>query len=227
MGVFKDFIKKIAEKQKESNERIRLKTEESKERVKKINQEGKEKIKANNEKHKQRLTEIDAKYKERIAKIEENKIKNKENMIKNIELKTEKVQEKQEQQEPKEQKPGFWDGVKKEREKYTFAAMVQKEKDNQEAKKEAKKTEKEYKKERLEQLKRDHVPFCPKCKSTSLTYLDKRKKLSLGRAVVGGAIGSIAGPLGTAAGATMGGLSSDKIKKGKVKCLNCGHTWKI
>jgi DNA-directed RNA polymerase subunit M/transcription elongation factor TFIIS len=82
-------------------------------------------------------------------------------------------------------------------------------------------------KERIQQLKKEHTPFCPKCKSTSLTYIDKRKKLSLGRAVVGGAIGSLAGPLGTAAGATMGGLSSDKIKKGKVKCLNCGHTWKL
>lgn len=88
-------------------------------------------------------------------------------------------------------------------------------------------SKKREEKERLEQLKKEHIPFCPKCKSTSLTYLDKRKKLSLGRAVVGGAIGSLAGPLGTAAGATMGGLSSDKIKKGKVKCLNCGHTWKL
>ncbi|AJA50054.1 hypothetical protein CPAST_c40250 [Clostridium pasteurianum DSM 525 = ATCC 6013] len=85
-----------------------------------------------------------------------------------------------------------------------------------------KRLEKEYQKERLEQLKKDHVPFCPKCRSTNITFVTK--KLSLGRAVVGGAIGSVAGPLGTAAGATMGGLSS---KKGKVKCLNCGHTWKI
>lgn len=91
-----------------------------------------------------------------------------------------------------------------------------------------KREEKQYQKERLEQLKRDHVPFCPKCQSTNLTYLDKRKKLSLGRAVVGGAIGgALTGGLGAAAGATIGGLSSDKIKKGKVKCLNCGHTWKL
>lgn len=90
-----------------------------------------------------------------------------------------------------------------------------------------KEQEKHYQKDRIKELKKEHVPYCPKCKSTSLTYLDKRKKLSLGRAVVGGAIGSLAGPLGTAAGATMGGLSSDKIKKGKVKCLNCGHTWKL
>ncbi|WP_297430613.1 hypothetical protein [Clostridium sp.] len=83
--------------------------------------------------------------------------------------------------------------------------------------------EKQYQKERLSQLKRDHVPFCPKCKSTNLTFVNK--KLSLGRAVVGGVVGgALTGGLGAAAGATMGGVSS---KKGKVKCLNCGHTWKI
>lgn len=90
-----------------------------------------------------------------------------------------------------------------------------------------KQKEKKYQKERVDELKREHIPFCPKCKSTSITYVSKRKKLSLGRAVVGGAIGTLAGPLGTAAGATMGGLSSNKMKKGTIKCLNCGHTWKL
>lgn len=114
---------------------------------------------------------------------------------------------------------GFWDDVKKEREKYTFGAMIQNEKDKQDTKKE----EKEYQKERLEQLKKDHVPFCPKCKSAQLTFVNK--KLSLGRALTGGVIGgALTGGIGAAAGATMGGLSS---KKGKVKCLNCGHTWKL
>lgn len=75
--------------------------------------------------------------------------------------------------------------------------------------------EKEYQKERLEQLKRDHVPFCPKCKSTNLTLVNK--KLSIGRAIVGGVV---AGEVG----AMLGGLTS---KKGKVKCINCGHTWKL
>lgn len=86
---------------------------------------------------------------------------------------------------------------------------------------------KRLEKEKLNELKKNHIPFCPKCHSTNLTYISKRKRLSLGRAVVGGAIGSVAGPLGTAAGATMGGLSSNKLKKGTVKCLNCGHTWKL
>lgn len=75
--------------------------------------------------------------------------------------------------------------------------------------------EKQYEKERLEQLKRDKIPYCPKCHSTSLTY--QNKKLSIGRAVTGGVL------LGDV-GAVVGGLSS---KKGYVKCLNCGHKWKL
>ncbi|EOU1903152.1 hypothetical protein GZ979_001399 [Clostridium perfringens] len=75
--------------------------------------------------------------------------------------------------------------------------------------------EKQYEKERLEQLKRDKIPYCPKCHSTSLTY--QNKKLSIGRAVTGGLL------LG-GVGAVVGGLSS---KKGYVKCLNCGHKWKL
>ncbi|HFD2043525.1 TPA: PH domain-containing protein [Clostridium perfringens] len=46
--------------------------------------------------------------------------------------------------------------------------------------------EKQYEKERLEQLKRDKIPYCPKCHSTSLTY--QNKKLSIGRAVTGGVL---------------------------------------
>ena len=75
--------------------------------------------------------------------------------------------------------------------------------------------EKQYQKDRLKQLKRDHVPYCPKCKSTSLTYTNK--KLSIGRAATGKLLfGSD--------GAILGGLTS---KKGYVKCLNCGHQWKL
>lgn len=61
----------------------------------------------------------------------------------------------------------------------------------------------------------DAMVKCPKCKSTSIVYVDK--KLSIGRALVGNFIAG-----GT--GAILGGLSS---KKGKVKCLKCGYTWKI
>lgn len=75
--------------------------------------------------------------------------------------------------------------------------------------------EKQAEKARVEQMKKDKIPFCPKCHSTSLTYQDK--KLSIGRAMIGGAIAG-------GAGAILGGTTS---KKGNLKCLNCGHTWKI
>lgn len=77
------------------------------------------------------------------------------------------------------------------------------------------KAEKIYQKERIAQLKRDKVPYCPKCKSTTLTY--QNKKLSIGRAFVGGFVGGDNG-------AILGGISS---KKGYVKCLSCGHKWKL
>lgn len=70
-------------------------------------------------------------------------------------------------------------------------------------------------KRRIQELKEEKIPFCPKCLSTSIIYQDK--KLSITRAVIGGAI---CGP----AGMILGGTTS---KKGKLKCLNCGHTWKI
>lgn len=75
--------------------------------------------------------------------------------------------------------------------------------------------EKQAEKARVEQLKKDKIPYCPKCHSTSITYQNKR--LSVGRAVVGGAIAG-------GVGAVLGGTTS---KKGKLKCLNCGHEWKI
>lgn len=80
-------------------------------------------------------------------------------------------------------------------------------------------SKRQLEKQRIKELKEDHIPFCPKCHSTSLQYVENRKKLSLGRAVVGGAL---IGP----AGAVLGGLTSKKYK-GKVKCLNCGHEWKL
>lgn len=75
--------------------------------------------------------------------------------------------------------------------------------------------EKKYQKDRVAQLKRDKIPFCPKCKSTSLTY--QNKKLSVGRAFTGKFLFG-------EEGAVLGGLTS---KKGYVVCLNCGHKWKL
>ena len=87
---------------------------------------------------------------------------------------------------------------------------------NIEAKEEAiiKSEVKNEEKERLAKLKREGIPYCPKCKSTSLTTTNK--KLSLGRAVVGGAL------LG-GAGAVLGGLTSKKVE---LLCMNCGHKFK-
>ncbi|EHA0994597.1 hypothetical protein ACHM2J_13130 [Clostridium perfringens] len=75
--------------------------------------------------------------------------------------------------------------------------------------------EKRYQKERIAQLRRDKIPYCPKCHSTSLTY--QNKKLSVGRAITGKILFG-------EEGAILGGLSS---KKGYVKYLNCGHKWKL
>lgn len=70
-------------------------------------------------------------------------------------------------------------------------------------------------KEKVLQYDKEGIPYCPKCHSISITYTDK--KLSLGRAIVGNALAG-------GVGAVLGGQSS---KKGKCKCLKCGHTWKI
>lgn len=77
------------------------------------------------------------------------------------------------------------------------------------------KAKKKEEKAKLKELDNQGIPYCPKCHSTHVQFIVK--KLSVGRAVVGGAI---AGPTG----AILGGLSS---KKGKLKCLKCGHSWKI
>ena len=70
------------------------------------------------------------------------------------------------------------------------------------------------KKSRITRAKVEGKAYCPKCGSTSITYVDK--KLSIGRALVGDILAG-------STGAILGGLSS---KKGYAKCLNCGHKWK-
>lgn len=73
---------------------------------------------------------------------------------------------------------------------------------------------KQAEKEKLIELEKQGIPYCPKCKSTSLTTANK--KLSLGRAAVGGAL------LGGTE-AVLGGLTSKKID---LVCMNCGHKFK-
>ena len=74
-------------------------------------------------------------------------------------------------------------------------------------------------KERIKQMDSDGIPYCPKCKSASVQYVERRKQLSLGRAAVGGAL---TGGLGAAVGA----VTSNK-RKGVMKCLKCGNEWKL
>lgn len=68
---------------------------------------------------------------------------------------------------------------------------------------------------KISEYKKQGIPYCPKCLSTSVQYTNK--KLSIGRAMVGNKVFG-------EAGAIMGGLTS---KKGYLICLNCGNRWKI
>lgn len=73
-------------------------------------------------------------------------------------------------------------------------------------------------KERIKQMDAEGVPYCPKCQSTSVQFLDRHKKLSIGRAIVGSAFG----PAGTVIGAV-----TSKKHNGVMKCLKCGNEWKL
>lgn len=102
-------------------------------------------------------------------------------------------------------KPGEWEKMglwKKTEEEKEHETQQQFEKRQQRLVKEQ---EKIYKK----------MAKCPRCGSTSLSY--DTKKLSIGRALVGGVIAG-------ETGAIMGGLSS---KKGYAVCLKCGKRWKL
>lgn len=79
--------------------------------------------------------------------------------------------------------------------------------------------------QRIKQLKKDRIPYCTKCHSTSLQYVERRKQLSVARGIVGNTIGAIVSPGLAPAGTVIGALTSKKYK-GHMKCLNCGHTWK-
>lgn len=74
-------------------------------------------------------------------------------------------------------------------------------------------------KERISAMDREGIAYCPKCKSSSIQYVERRKQLSLGRAAVGTVL---INPLAGAVGAV-----TSKKHKGFVKCLKCGHSWKI
>ncbi len=119
----------------------------------------------------------------------------------------------------------FWERFKED-----FNKQVEIEMEKSEQRREENKLEKQEYKDRIKemgkenkyrkkQMKIEGIAHCPKCKSTSIQYVERRKRLSLGRGIVGGAV---AGPLGGAVGAV-----TSKKHKGFVKCLNCGHKWKM
>ncbi|MGB4594494.1 MAG: zinc-ribbon domain-containing protein [Anaerolineaceae bacterium] len=69
-------------------------------------------------------------------------------------------------------------------------------------------------KERIKQMDREGIAYCPKCHSTSLSA--DKKGFGIGKAVIGA---SLLGPIGLVAG----NLGSQKVK---VTCLKCGHQFK-
>lgn len=81
-------------------------------------------------------------------------------------------------------------------------------------KKEEKKLEKQELKDRIKQMDKEGIVYCPKCYSTQVTA--NKKGIGLGKATVGGLV---AGPVGLLAG----GIGRKKIK---VTCLKCGNEWK-
>lgn len=95
----------------------------------------------------------------------------------------------------REPKKSFWQKAKEESERQQIQAFEKKKSD----------------KERLEQLKRERVAYCPKCYSTSLSA--HKKGFGIGKAVIGAAI---AGPIGLIGG-------NINAKKVRVTCLKCGH----
>lgn len=73
--------------------------------------------------------------------------------------------------------------------------------------------------ERTAAMDREGIAYCPRCKSSSIQYIERRKQLSVGRAAVGTVL---LNPLAGAVGAV-----TSKKYKGIVKCLKCGHSWKL
>lgn len=73
--------------------------------------------------------------------------------------------------------------------------------------------EKRLLKERIAQMDREGVAYCPKCYSTSLSA--HKKGFGIGKTVVGASL-SLGNPIGLVAG----NLGAKKIR---VTCLKCGH----
>ena len=67
-------------------------------------------------------------------------------------------------------------------------------------------------KERIKQMDKEGIVYCPKCYSTQVTA--NKKGFSLGKAAVGSLV---------AGGVLLGAVGSNKIE---VTCLKCGNKWK-
>lgn len=81
-------------------------------------------------------------------------------------------------------------------------------------KREQKKLEEREFKDRIKQMDKDGIVYCPKCYSTNIT--SNKKGFSVGKAAVGAiATGGI--------GLLAGGIGKNKIE---LTCLKCGHQWK-
>lgn len=73
---------------------------------------------------------------------------------------------------------------------------------------------------------RHNPTICPKCGSHDTMVLGSGKKVSVGRAVVGGAVGSMVNPVGTAVGAGVGAITGKK-NRSEMVCRTCGARWYI
>ncbi|MPW25955.1 hypothetical protein GC105_09145 [Alkalibaculum sp. M08DMB] len=76
--------------------------------------------------------------------------------------------------------------------------------------------EKQAQQERISQMDREGIAYCPKCHSTSLTA--HKKGFGIGKAVIGA---SLTAPIG---GGIIGAIAGNmNAKKVRVTCLKCGH----
>ena len=90
--------------------------------------------------------------------------------------------------------------------------LVEKSMDAAKDKREQKKLEEQELKDRIKQMDKEGIVYCPKCFSTQVTA--NKKGFSLGKAAAGTLIAG--GPL-------LGAIGRNKIE---VTCLKCGNKWK-
>ena len=90
--------------------------------------------------------------------------------------------------------------------------LVEKSMDAAKDKREQKKLEKQELKDRIKQMDKEGIVYCPKCYSTQITA--NKKGFSLGKAAAGSLI---------AGGVLLGAVGKNKIE---ITCLKCGNKWK-